>query len=111
MYAAAADIVGVVAHAVAQLGGFAFGFAESLRMALAVVPSQLMVAEDGPFVMMEIGRAQMRALLKQHHRMPGPGKLLGDDAAGGAGAHNNEIDFFAGLEIRPGHRYRPPWFI
>ena len=60
---------------------------------------QEIFVEDFYFVVSEIGFGEIRALLENDDAEAVGGKLLGQDAAGGAGADDDEIDFVGSLVL------------
>ena len=95
MYAGAADTAAVDKRAL-RLGSFIGRFANGGRLQLGMI-RKLVQGHDFDFVVGEIGFCQIRTLLENHDAKTVGGKLLGQDAARGSGAHNDEVHFIRSL--------------
>src|ERR1700730_6350440 len=82
-----------------RLGFFVGRFAEGSGLKLGLVGEQIFV-EDFYFVVDEIGFGEIWPLFKYDDAKTVGGKFLGHDAASGAGANDNEIDFVGRFVFR-----------
>jgi hypothetical protein len=96
----AAGVIGGFGLEAARLGGLLLAVAEGLVVAGAAA-AEFLPEHHGPFVVGEVVSPAPGALLEHHDAVAGTRQLAGDDAAGGTGADDHEVDDIAGIA---GHR-------
>ena len=81
-----------------RLGFFVGRLAERIRLKFRMV-GELVLGQDFDFVVAKIGFRQVRALLQDNHAKTVGRKLLGEDAAGRARAHDDKVHFVGSLVV------------
>jgi hypothetical protein len=81
-------------------GFFRLAPPEGLRVLALVTAHELLIEEHAQLVVREVLRAPVRALLKDDDVEPRRRQLLRENAAGGAGSHDHEVDGLARGETR-----------
>ncbi len=97
MDAGAADQASVDEGAL-RLGFFVRGLAESVGLKLGMIGEEIF-AEDFYLVVSKVGLGEVGPLLEHDYAKTVRRKLLGKDAAGRAGADDDEVDFVGGFVL------------